>query len=126
MVKKILVTMLAIFASTGVIAKADHKKVLKLNTNELVQFEIQGPYWNHFALAPLNSGTVITYVHKYRNADPNLPSDPVTLDCNSTPMLINPGSSAVCHYNQYSNVDWGVDEKYQKNGAEGFVVSVDQ
>ncbi len=126
MVKIILATILAIFASTGVIAKTDHQKVLKLNDDELSQFVIDGPYWFYFSLITLKPGTVITYVHKYRNANPTLPSDPVILDCNGTPMLINPGSSAVCHYKKYSDVSWGVDEKYRKNGSEGFVVTVDQ
>lgn len=123
--KKVLITALAIFASTGILAKSENLKMIQAS-DATTAWSIDGDYSyglfvDNMAKKPK---VVIFYVNSNRNSNPALASDPILIDCNGVPTMLNPGLSAVCNINaQRSNIiTWGVDERYKRNGADGYTI----
>ena len=136
MIKKILAAVLIASASTAVIAESDNVKTLTLNNQEVSPWSIDPaseagfPWLSYIILTGEKPQTVIFYVNKYRKTNPELISDPVLIDCAGVPIMLNPGSSAVCAIGPnatgwYKGAMWGVEEKYRKNGSDGFTVTID-
>lgn len=129
MIKKYLMATLIAFVSTGVIAKSDNVKMTQASHDEPSSWSIDGPSWWSFGLivdVPQKPKTVIFYVNNYRTANPTLASDPVLIECNGVPTMLNPGASAVCQINQtsYNSISWEIDTRYRKNGSDGYNISL--
>ncbi|MHB1947369.1 MAG: hypothetical protein ACYCQI_04555 [Gammaproteobacteria bacterium] len=129
MLKKYLMATLIALASTGVMAKSDNMKMIQASHDEPSSWSIDGPSWWGFGLivdVPKKPKTVIFYVNNYRTSNPSLTSDPVLIDCNGVPTMLNPGSSAVCQINQtgFNSITWEIDARYRHNGSDGYTISL--
>ncbi|MHB1947567.1 MAG: hypothetical protein ACYCQI_05580 [Gammaproteobacteria bacterium] len=129
MMKKILMAVLVGLVSTGALAKSDNVKMVQASHDEPSSWSIDGPDFWSFGLivdVPKKPKTVIFYVNSYRTSNPSLASDPVLIDCNGVPTMLNPGSSAVCQINQqgYNTITWEIDARYRHNGSDGYTISL--
>lgn len=70
--------------------------------------------------SPDQSSTIMFYV-KHNILNSSRPSDPVHLNCNSVPVIVNPGSGFVCTVPIGGYARWEIEPIYLHNGADGVI-----
>ncbi|MHB1948260.1 MAG: hypothetical protein ACYCQI_09130 [Gammaproteobacteria bacterium] len=129
MINKIIATALIAFASTGVMAKPEYKKMdlSQIKSGESTKWELGSPFKGMILVAWNHDRSFIFYVNKQTAA--GLPSEPVVLSCNNHLTIVNPGTSAVCEIPMGESAVATIDQDYTRrtnNGAAGIIVDVEE
>ena len=129
MIKKIFITALIALASTTAIAKPTNISTIKLSNNSgelnIYPWYISNPSNGVTIAAPGKNRVVIIYVNKRLSSNPFLTSDPVRINCNGVPKIINPGTSAVCEIPANYSTAWELEPGFYRYGSDGSVASVE-
>lgn len=131
MLKKFLVIVLAVFASTRIMAAPENIKMMQLDPQKASPWSFEDSTWHDAFIAPSALTPVIFYVSKFRTSNPRLLSDPVLLDCSGVPTFIQPGHSAVCEIGPHESgkigtAEWGIASSYYHNGSEGYTIMLQE
>jgi hypothetical protein len=67
---------------------------------------------------PEKATTIILHVNKYL-PNSNTRSDPIYLQCNNKPAVVNAGASYTCAIRSGQGITWQVPTEYRENGVNG-------
>jgi len=116
--KKAVVALLIAFATSTTFAERLVIKPTQSTANEIVQWEFKTINDGYFFLIGTYSKHKVV-IHVNETTHQGLVSDPVTVYCNASKYLVEPGNTLTCYGHVVDTSSMAIEQSNLKNGATG-------